>query len=359
MIDTIKQPVGRSLQAEASSAHSRINIPLNLENWRHLDEETVNELMWFHQHCLDEKLSWEDAREALGGVNADVFAVLKGNFSGDYAEVVKAITTFKAVTSERAGIIKGEFAPNAISEMIWAGLDYAAANNSITQITGESGHGKSIASRAWKEAHNHGRTVMVEASPVGGTRGFLGILCEAIGANKNMRIDQQRDAILRAFNPNRVLIVDEAHRLIPRDTRINPEKVDFLRYLHDRTGCALALIATARLDDEMQKSSYLFEQVLGRIGMPIRLPRLLVENAYRPLVVQYFPRPTAKLLQACAQLANDQMPKQKGRLRLLNQVLRLATRIASKARKPLTEAHFFSSLALRQQMMGDTFAKDI
>jgi hypothetical protein len=357
-------PVDQSTAAEAASAHARINVPLNLDNWRHLDSEVTDPLLWFHQHLLDEGMGWEAAGQALGYDDQAeayrvIFAALKGTL-GDYEDMIERISGYRKVARERAGIIRTEFVETPISQLIWAGLDYAVANQSITLIEGESGHGKTIATDVWSkmDRNNHGKTVRVEAPAIGGTRVFLGEICKAVGANKNLGIGQMRDAIFRAFNPHRMLIVDEAARLLPTDRRSLPEKLEFLRELHDRRGCSLALIATSRLEEELNKGTYIFEQVLGRIGMPIRLPRVLSEPHLRPIVVQYLPKPSAKLLTACEQLSNNRMPRQQGRLRLLSQVLRLASRIASKKKTRLAEVHFFEALAAREQMMGEVFRKE-
>lgn len=357
-------PIGRAAHAEAATAHARINMPLNLDNWRHLDQAVADRLLWFHQHLLDEGMGWEAAGQALGyeepqEAQRAIFAALKGTLA-NYDEIVERIEGYRKVARERAGIFRADFVETPITQLIWAGLDYAVANRSITLIEGESGHGKTLATEVWArlDRNNHGKTVRIEANAIGGTRVFVGEVCKATGGNKNAAVGQMRDHCFRSFNEHRMLIVDEAARLLPTDRRSLPEKIEFLRELHDRTGCALALIATTRLEQELNKGTYIFEQVLGRIGMPIRLPRLLGEAAVRPIVVQYFPRPSARLLAACQQLANNQMPRQLGRLRLLSQVLRLASRIASKKKTRLAEPHFFEALALREQMMGEVYRKE-
>jgi DNA transposition AAA+ family ATPase len=357
----------RAAHAETATAHARINMPLNLENWRHLDTEISDRLLWFHQHLLDKNMGWEAAGQALGYDDAteaqrDIFAALKGTLA-KYDDILERIDGYRKIARERAGIIQSEFAENPIAQLIWSGLDYAVANNSITLIEGESGHGKTICTKEWAtmDRNNHGKTVCIEANAIGGTRVFLGEICKATGGNKNASIGQMRDHCFRSFNEHRMLIVDEATRLLPTDRRSLPEKVEFLRELHDRRGCSLALLATTRLEQEMNKGAYIFEQVLGRIGMPIRLPRVLTEEHFRPIVVQYFPRPSKTLIDACADVANNRMPRQQGRLRLLSQVLRLASRIASKkkTKTKLLEPHFFEALAMREQMMGETYRKEV
>jgi DNA transposition AAA+ family ATPase len=336
--------------AAASSAHSRVNMPLNLENWRHLDSDVQGSLLWFHQHVLDEKLDWTQAADALGYDKSTVFRVLKGTYEGSLTNIIKAIASYKRIASERSGIQRVGFAENSIAKLIWAGLDYAVANNSITLIVGESGQGKTVSCEAWRDRNNHGRSVLVEIPPIGGTRAILRVLCEAVGINRNQSQEQMLEALVRAFNPNRILILDEARRLLPADIRpdSNPVKLEIIRYIHDRTKCAVALIATQRFDDTLKKLSYQYEQVLGRIGQPVRLFRKIDEKDFLPILSQYYARPSDRLVAQVREIVNEQ-----GRLRVMGELLKVATRIASKGSAKLSEEHFFKALALRRQMMGE------
>lgn len=341
--------VTKSDAALASSAGARINIPLNLDNWRELPATTQEALLWFHQHCLDQGLTLKAAAQAMGYDQSTVFRVLKGTYTGNWSNIEAAIGSYRRIVLDRGTIQRVEFVHNSVSRMIWAALDYAVANNSITQVTGESGQGKSIATRAWRDEHNHGRSVYVIAPALGGTKALLRAIAAAVGVNKNLNLPQMHEALMRAFNRNRILIIDEAHRLLPTDRRSNPVNIEILRDLHDQTGCALAFISTQRFSDQLQKTEYQFEQLLGRIGMPVRLPRLLKEADYLPVLQQYVPKPSARLKTTAGEIVNAM-----GRMRVLGEVLKVATRIAGKARQDLTEEHVFKALALRKQMMGET-----
>lgn len=336
--------------ALAASANKRINIPLNLENWRHLEQPVQDDLLWFHQHCLDQELTLDQAAQALNYDKSTLFRVLKGTYEGSWKNVVDRIRSYKKIASDRAGIQRADFAENSISRLIWAGLDYAVANNSFTLIVGESGQGKTVACEAWRDRNNHGRSVLVEIPPIGGAKALLRCIADAVGVNKSQPTDNILEAVVRAFNPNRILILDEARRLLPSDTRgdCNPVKLEIIRYIHDRTKCAVAMIATQRFDDTLKKLSYQYEQVLGRIGQPVRLFRTIDEKDFLPILCQYFKRPSTKLSELVATIVNDQ-----GRMRVLCELLKVATRIASKSRQPLDEEHFFKAFALRRQMMGE------
>jgi DNA transposition AAA+ family ATPase len=215
-------------------------------------------------------------------------------------------------------------------------------------IIGESRSGKTVAASLWREENNHGTSVMVTAPPYGGAKTFLRRIAEAVGVSKNQPAAQTVEAIGRAFNRNRILIIDEAHRLMPCDRRTNPTNLEILRDLHDATKCGLALIATQRLDEELRKSLYMYEQLLGRIGMPIRLPGTIKKLDWMPILKQYVKNPGERLINECNLIANSL-----GRLGILVETLKVASRIASKSKENLNEEHVFKAIALRKQMMGD------
>jgi DNA transposition AAA+ family ATPase len=339
----------RAESGVAAQANARLNIPLNLDNWKSLQPHVAERLLWFHQHSLDEGLSLKEAADAIGYDTSVVFRALKGTYEGSWPNIAKAIDSYKHIASERAGIQRAEFVETPNTRLIWSGLDYAVADNSMVLVSGESGLGKTIACEAWRDAHNHGRSVLAEVPPIGGTKALLRCLCSAIGADKNLAQDRAIEAIIRAFNPNRCLILDEARRLLPNDPRSEPVRLEIIRYIHDRTKCAVGLIATQRFDDTLKKLQYQYEQVLGRV-MPVRLFRSLDERQFLPIVQQFIRRPSAKLKQAASDIANKEAS---GRIRTLVALFRLASRIASKSRTQLTEEHFFKALALRRQMMGE------
>lgn len=340
--------IQKSEAAEASSAHSRINIPLNLENWKHLDPAVQQDLLWFHQHALDARLTWDECCEALGYDRSTVFRVLKGTYEGSWKNIVKAIESYRKIVETRGTIQQNEFAENGISELIFAGLRYAMANNSITLIVGESRMGKSTCAKVWRDRNNHGRSVFVTVPPYGGTKALLKAIAQAVGVNGNLPVPQMLSAIYRAFNRNRILILDEAHRLLPGDRRTNPVNLEIVRDIHDLTGCALALLATERFNMELKKSEYQFEQLLGRIGQPIRLPRRIREKDILPIVSQYIQKPSESLMSEALRIANDL-----GRLGILVEILKVASRIAAKDKKKLCENHVFAAIKLRHEMMGN------
>ncbi len=156
------------------------------------------------------------------------------------------------------------------------------------------------------------------------------------------------EGILRAFNANRMLIVDEAHRLLPNDYRSNPVLLELLRDIHDRTHCGMALLATERFERCIDKSEYQYEQVLGRIGMPVRLPRELEWPDIEGIVRQYISAVPSDLKSELLKIGNN-----RGRLGILCETLKFASRIATKTKTELTPDTVRKAIATRHKMMGE------
>ena len=331
-----------------AAAQTRINIPLNLGNWRELPEPIVSELAWFHQHALEENLTWKQCEAALNYSTTTIWRSLKGTYSGDWAKVAQAIHSYRSIVAERYAIKHAAYRETRITRLVTGGLIYAMANNSITKITGESRQGKTASAKWWRDQNNHGRTVFVTAPAYGGSRALLKEIAVTLGVNRNTGTTNMHESILKAFNENRMLIVDEAHRLLPRSRAGDPVLLEILRDIHDRTGCGLALLTTRRFDEGIANTEYQYEQVLGRIGMPVQLPREFEWADISPIVDQYAGHLATDLKKELLRIAN-----QPGRLGILCETLKFASRIAAKQSKPVTGETIKTAIATRIQMMGE------
>lgn len=346
--DTRQAPVSKSDSALASSAHSRINIPFNLGNWRDLPQDIAVDLAWFHQHALEEGLNWKQCEAALSYSQTTVFRALKGTYEGDWKKVAANIRSYRAIIAERLAIKHAAFRETRITKLVTGGLSYAMANNSITTITGESRQGKTAAGQWWRDQNNHGRTAFITAPAYGSCRALLKELAQCLGINRNTGLTNMHESILRAFNENRMIIVDEAHRLLPKDARTDPVMLEILRDIHDRTGCGLGLLTTTRFSEGIKRSSYMYEQVLGRIGMPVQLPREFEWGDISPIVDQYLEKVPDDLMSELLKISN-----QAGRLGILCETLKFASRIASKGHSTLKAETIRTAIATRKQMMGE------
>lgn len=375
-------------EADASIRNQRVSIPFNLDNWRTLDPAVVNDLIWFHQHILDEGLTYEDAARAITYDKSVVFRILKGTYAGSWDNITRAIDKYRHdFRALRSKIQKVEFAENKNTRLICQALDYAVNSNTITLITGESGMSKSMTIRHWRDQNNSGRTILIEAPVLCNRLTLLAELCKAIGRkSKARRASDLFEHCEKALNKGRTLIVDEAHRLLPGGGGL-PVCLEILRALHDHTKCGLAFVATARFGEDLKASEYQFEQLLGRIGLPCRLYRTLKAPDIEPLIDQYFQRATEKLVANALKIANAEPISLvikndhgqdtrhnimlHGRLRALVEIFRFASLMSHKERagvrsvspadtsakasavRKMSESHFFDALVKRHSMMGE------
>jgi DNA transposition AAA+ family ATPase len=319
-------------------------LPLNLEKIQsEVPPQFHADLTWFHQHALDAGLTWNQMAEALNYDRSTIHRVVMCIYTGSWDNVTQRIRSYKKIVQERGTIQTSSFRENSISRKISAGLSYALANNSITLIVGCSGIGKSAGTTAWCEKNNHGRSRFVEVPPIGGPRALIKEIAIANGVNRGGSSYDMLAGIYRAFNENRILILDEVLRLLPVHGG-NPTACEVIRSIHDKTKCGLALLATARFPSELTRMSYQYEQLLGRIGMPIWLSDKVKESDMLDILTQYIAKPSRGLIEDCLLYANEE-----GRLRNLVQSLQLASRVANKAREKLSELHVRQAINLRKE----------
>jgi DNA transposition AAA+ family ATPase len=337
--------IEQSEEARAASAHSRINMPLNLHAWKDVDDKFHADLLWFHQHVLDEGMGWDDITKAIGYERSSVFKFLKGYNEGSYENFCKAIKSYKTLWEKRRTIQQVKFEMTPIAELIFATLDYALANNSMTMIVGNSCMGKSTCLQEWRSRNNHGTSVYVDCPPAGGVKGFLGAIAGRVGVGRNLPIPEMLAGVTRSLNANRILLLDNMHRAMPADPRSGPKCFDIVQHIFDETGCAIAVTATDRLDGALRSSAYMFEQFYGRIGTPVYLPATPEDQDWLPILKQFVSRPSRAVVESIRAVALGE-----GRLRQVVERLKLASRIAGKAKEPINEEHIFKALRIRETL---------
>ncbi|MCX7723465.1 MAG: AAA family ATPase, partial [Verrucomicrobiae bacterium] len=296
MKENDKPPVSRAEAAATSTAHARINVPLNLDNWRHLPESVATELTWLHQYLLSEGLSWEEAEKIVGFDRSTIYRVLKGTYEGNWENVAAKVGSLRRTVALQAAVQKTVFVETPQAKQIFWILDYTLGKSGVSFLIGPGGVGKTFAVKEWLRRHNHGRAVLVEAYPVGGAKLMLRSIAHAVGVNKNYSIPQLIEAVERAFDSTRMIIVDEVQHYVPCDPRSRPVAIECLRRIHDTTGCALALIGTAAARAEMERSTNFYEQLIRRAGKPFYIVDKFTPADIRPIAAQFVPNPSDEFL---------------------------------------------------------------
>jgi DNA transposition AAA+ family ATPase len=332
----------------------RCNIPINLSNWSDLALNLQPDLLWFHQHVIDRKMSLEQAGKAVGYHANNVYQVLRGRYEGNYEKFCSGIRSYRKIAEGRAKIQNAHFAHNRNTRLIFNVLTYAQTSNTIVLVSGETGMSKTMGVEAWRAENNHGRTVVTTATEIEVLRGSVMELAGKVGVDKNGTLVEMRDGIHEAFNEHRMLIVDEAQNLIPKDRASKPVALEFFRRLHDATKCGLAFVASARFRTEMAKLHFHFEQVMGRMPVQAILYPDLDATDIDPILDQYFDKISDRIRETCLLIANNKMPEFPGRLRTMVEILRLTSKIAAKDDSGPNEKFFLKSVAMLTDLRGFT-----
>ena len=351
-----KTEIDRSIKAKASSAHSRINLALNIHSWDGLPEDHVSELLWFHQHLLDEQMDWDRISKLLPKKTGNgfydhntIYKVLKGIHEASYDNIVTAISSYHSLWDKKSRVKHAAFIENSNTRAMFAAFDYALNNNRMQLVIGNSGMGKTTAQKEWARRIDGGRCVYVDCPPFGGNKGFLRSIATKVGVNQALPTPDMLRAVVRGFSPSRILLLDNMHRVVPSDTRSKAIGFDILQYLFEASGCAIGITATVRLDQIMQSSSYIYDQFEGRIGKPIYLTKDLKDSDWLPIVQQFIANPSAELINVLRPIANGA-----GRLHQLCGTLEDGGRIARKKKTKLEEKHILLGIKARADLSEKT-----
>lgn len=345
-------PVSASEAGEVTTKGARINIPLNLNNWKKLPPDVVEQLQWFHQYILSEGLGYEEITKALDYDNTVIWRVLKGTYEGSWPNIVKAIKKYRAevnslakLKAARGTIQQVNFVQNSVCKRIDWILDYTLSRARSSLILGDGGIGKTEVIKWWSRNNNHGRSVLVECLPVGGAKGLLRQVAEKVGVNKTLGMTQMLDAVIRAFDDTRILILDEIQHHVPSTSKSNPIALEMARRIKDLSGCGLAMFGTNRCESSMKSNIDFYQQIMRRAGRIYYLPDTFEDSDIRPIVTQFIQSPSKDFMEVIISWAND---PEVGRLNYIVDTLAFAAKIAHDKHDRLTEERVLAGHQLRE-----------
>lgn len=218
-----------------------------------LPEAQMLAIRWLHANYYDSGRSLNEVGELIGYDAGTVSKVFHGKYEGDLVAVVKAVERYRHLTEERGSIHRAPYIKTALYRQIEECCQASLTYQKPVFIFGESQVGKTAALKHYAEEHNHGETTYVEV-PVGGSLShFLAALAAKVRISNQARGDWLQLNIAKCFGPNNLLIVDECHRALQAKAYggANLKTFDFIRSLHDNTGCGVVLCGTNIFRDQM------------------------------------------------------------------------------------------------------------
>jgi len=309
-------------------------------------KEEQDDLLWLHGYALDVLHGSRSALIEYVGVDyTTITRILAGKYEAAIDKFIERIRHLRQKAKLQADT---GFVETLTVGKIWAVLDMARNLNAIVHISGPSGRSKTHAVREWKARNNHGRTLYIDCPVSGGLRGILEAIAKSAGVGIGKNNNDLMNLLERSFDYRHTLIYDEVARLLPTKSS-NIAALEFIRRLHDVCGCGIVLVSTEVFTREMRagKLSDWFEQLLGRIEVPLQIPLKVCRQEIAEICGSFSgdKDPAPELLKLARDIANGP-----GRVRLLFTLLRHAALLARRKKEALGAGHLAAARDLRENV---------
>lgn len=252
---------------------------------RLMEDRHRDDFLWFDQYCrkidADKDTLGKLLKKPEGGyyTHDSVIQLLSGGRArrGENVDgLMSAIANLRRIEAPREEQVTSGFVRTRLYDEIERRCQRALVRNRILFIFGDSQIGKTVSLKEYTRTHNHGETIYVEV-PAGGAKGaLLAEIARAIGvepSRKNQRELEQ--AIIRGFDRNNLLILDEAHRFFEgRSQCAGLGSLSFIRQLYNQAGCGMVLSMTneGRKEFLTGRHAEALKQMWRRRITPLQLP---------------------------------------------------------------------------------------
>tara|TARA_R110000772_G_scaffold118918_3_gene224817 strand:+ start:4008 stop:5057 length:1050 start_codon:yes stop_codon:yes gene_type:complete len=306
-----------------------------------LTEDQRGLIFYLHDHAATHDLGLEEVGKLLKqpGSGAayskdSIYQALTGRRElSQLTNLFLSIAEWKLLNEERKTIKRAPFIETNLTKKIFSILDTSRIMNTVQFIIGESHIGKTTALKEYQRLNNHGRTIYLRAPAGGGKMQTIQRLCELCHLPRTGSTGYLCDRLIDYFDDGMVLIVDEAHQFLQGRS---VGTLEFLREIHDASGCGLVIAATPVWDEARKVANIkkVLEQLENRHLITSRLPSKPTLANLRDFAKAFgLPAPKDEALQ----LQNDTIERTS--LGRWLKILAGASRIANRAQEDLNWSH--------------------
>lgn len=219
-----------------------------------IDEEGYALLWWLWSHMVDHNMSYSGAADMIGMSTATVNRVLNGKYGAGLASVVDAIREAKRKREHEEAQANIGFIETTVWQEINDLLTLIHSTRQAGFIFGPLQIGKTEALEEFCRRNGPAIARLIRIPARCHFTYLIDLLCLEFNISLNLSLNIKRAKILDALDPSMILIFDEVHQLIES----TPEAacrtaVEYIREIHDRKKCAVAICATSIFDTEMRK----------------------------------------------------------------------------------------------------------
>lgn len=238
-------------------------------------KEQAELVWWFFCRCRAEGWSTQKCAREIGVEKSTIYRVFTGSYPAGLGAIAQRIANYRRVIEERAGLNQDHYVQTSIARKVEQVCHAAWLSQSVAMVWGESQTGKTFALQHYAATHNHGTTKYVRI-PAAATKTIAAQeIARACYVSAEGGWHTVRDRVVRAVGADNLMIVDEFHELFCTTNRQNAAAImEFLRELHDRSGCGLVLCATNIGRDEMEtgRQAPVLRQLSMRGVVKLQLP---------------------------------------------------------------------------------------
>ncbi len=268
MFDTHTPALGTDAPTPAASPRHTVTIPGDhvMRACRELYEPAQADLVrWAFYRAF--RMTWPECGEFYNLATDLLSRVWRGKPQAD--DLPRALAAFRAVRDATGKNARPHYAMTSMARRIAHALDVARALSDdgaggFVFIGADPGFGKTTVCQAFAAENNHGRTCYVPNDRIGGVKHFVQTLARANNVNTCNSYTDMIGRVALCFDANRILIPDDAHKLVEGGDRKLP-KLEYLLGLLDTTGCVIVLPAALdRFGAAMSESRYNDKQLWRR-----------------------------------------------------------------------------------------------
>jgi len=331
---------------EREMSRDVFNIPQNviLNGIKDYPEDVQLDLIWLSGYIREVlRCSRGSICERLRCDYTTVYRVFTGSYRAKVDKFMASVRRLK----EKASQPGGEFVETIVTRKVFQTLDLSRDHHSMVLIAGAPRRSKTVAVQEWQRRNNHGRAVYIDAPAVGGSRNLLFALAKKQNINVSRNALELAIRLDNSFDERNVILLDEVRRLLPQGRSFDVTALEFVRRLHDVTGCGVAFIGTDVFMHEIEhgRLSRYLEQIVGRIEETLYIPDKVSYSEAGDICRGFNPNAEVDLIRLAMEIANT-----RGRNGILFMLLRDAARIAQKKKEPLSASHLAAARAYRENM---------
>lgn len=303
----------------------------------------LEEILWLSDFAQTQGLkTFAAIAKEIGVSESQVSLVLRGKYSAGLDGFADTIAQFRALWKERQDLGPVVFIPQlSVVKRLTQFADLVRATRQIGIVWGKNQTGKSSALEYY--AGQNKLTAFATLPAGGACKPAMKDLALARGGIPVRKSHEElRERILRAFNPQWLVIADEFHQAFKGRT-LKTVTIDRFREVRDRCKCGLLICGTDLIVDMMEDE--LFRDMLGQIGnrgvLRMHIPTAPEPEDIRLLSAAYgFPgEPSGSAAKWVREIAHE------NGISKLSAFFVVARMLASKSKARLTWRHFETARA--------------